>query len=52
MTSRFVVAQNIARYQQLLEAAPTEAERSTLLRLLAEEQEKQRRLQAERGEPH
>jgi hypothetical protein len=42
MTARFVRQENVKHYRRLLETVMDEAERQKILRLLAEEQEKQR----------
>jgi hypothetical protein len=42
MTARFVRQENVRHYRRLLETVMDEAERQKILRLLAEEQEKQR----------
>jgi hypothetical protein len=42
MTARFVRRENVKHYRQLLGTITDEAERQKILRLLAEEQEKQR----------
>ena len=39
---RFVRRQNVERYQQLLEATNNEIERQKIMKLLAEERQKQR----------
>ena len=39
---RFVRRENVKHYRDLLSAAKTEAEREPILKLLAEEQQKQR----------
>ena len=42
VTARFVRQENVKHYRQLLETVTDEAQRQKILRLLAEEQEKQR----------
>jgi hypothetical protein len=42
MTARFVRQENVKHYRRLLETVMDEAERQKVLRLLAEEREKQR----------
>jgi hypothetical protein len=44
---RFIRSQNVARYRRLLERVTEESHRQTIIKLLAEEQQKQK----EAGDP-